>query len=118
MLQILDVQPKESKSEEGLVDPADHDACILLPVLDVAIVGQGRSHVPSQQTPAHSPDQSQKAVDCDVEVWLEPDAAVQDYGESKCGNGEEGRGHELHVQSARRTDSCVHIYVVRLNLPE
>jgi hypothetical protein len=65
-------------------------------VLDIAVVGQSRSHVPCQQTPANSPDQSQKAVDRDVEIWFEADAAVQDYGESKGGDREEGRGHELH----------------------
>jgi hypothetical protein len=90
------VQSKEGESEERLVDPADHDAGILLPVLDVAVMGQSRSHVPCQQTPAHSPDQSQKAVNGDVEIRFEADTAVQDYGESKSSDGEEGRCHELH----------------------
>jgi hypothetical protein len=75
-LRISDVQSKEGESEERLVDSADHDARILLPVLDIAVMGQSRSHVPCQQTPANSPDQSQKAVDGDVEIWFEADAAV------------------------------------------
>lgn len=58
VLQISDVQSKEGESEERLVDPADHDACICLPVLYITVVGQGRSHVPCQQTPTHGPDQS------------------------------------------------------------
>jgi hypothetical protein len=91
-----DVQSKEGESKERLVDPADHDARVLLPVLDIAVVSQGRSHVPSQKTPAHSPDQSQEAVDRDVEIWLEAYAAVQDDGESKSSDGEKGRAHELH----------------------
>jgi len=92
---------KEGESEERLVDPADHDAGILLPVLNVAVMGQSRSHVPCQQTPAHSPDQSQKAVNGDVEIRFEADTAVQDYGESKSSDGEEGRCHEQNERPRR-----------------
>lgn len=91
-----DVQSKEGESKQRLVNPADHDACGFLPVLDIAVVGQSRSHVPSQETPTHSPYQSQKAVDGDIEIRFEADAAMQDYGESKGGDGEEGGCHELH----------------------
>jgi len=92
---------KEGESKERLVDPADHDARVLLPVLDIAVVSQGRSHVPSQKTPAHSPDQSQEAVDRDVEIWLEAYAAVQDDGESKSSDGEKGRAHEQNKRPRR-----------------
>jgi len=92
---------KEGESKQRLVNPADHDACGFLPVLDIAVVGQSRSHVPSQETPTHSPYQSQKAVDGDIEIRFEADAAMQDYGESKGSNGEEGRGHEQNERPRR-----------------
>ena len=82
------VQSKEGESEERLVDPADHDAGILLPVLDVAVMGQSRS--------SGVLDGGRAVVNGDVEIRLEADTAVQDYGESKSSDGEEGRCHELH----------------------
>lgn len=89
--QESNVQAKERKREQRLIDAADHDSGILLPVLDIAIVRERRAHPPRQKSPADSPDQSQKAVDGDVEVWFEAHAAVQDYGHGQCGDGEEGR---------------------------
>lgn len=115
-----DVQSKEGESEKRLVNPADHDACGFLPVLDVAVVGQSRSHVPCQETPAHGPNQGQKAVDRDIEIRFEADAAMQDYGESKGSNGEEGRGHELHHMYSQQNEQIAifffRIKVTRMNV--
>ena len=53
---VGDVQPKECKREESLVDPADHDTSILFPVRYIAVVLQSRTHIPSQKAPADRPN--------------------------------------------------------------
>ena len=43
------IQPNKGKGEQRLVDPAHHDADILIPVLEIAEVGQSAAHVPCQE---------------------------------------------------------------------
>jgi hypothetical protein len=69
------VQAEESECEQRFINPADHDARIFLPVLDVAVILQRRAHVPGE----HGPDESEETVDREVEVRSEANAAVQDY---------------------------------------
>lgn len=85
------VQSKQGEGEQRLVNPADHDTGVFLPVLNIAVMSQSRAHVPSQETPAHDPEKGKEAVDGDVEVWFQTDAAVQDYGDAERGDREEGR---------------------------
>jgi hypothetical protein len=73
------VQAEESECEQRFINPADHDARIFLPVLDVAVILESRAHVPGEQAPAHGPDESEETVDREVEVRSEANAAVQDY---------------------------------------
>jgi hypothetical protein len=75
----LDVQAEECECEQRFIDPADHDARIFLPVLDVAVILQSRAHVPREQAPAHGPDESEETVDREIEVGSEANAAVQYY---------------------------------------
>ena len=89
------IQSKEGKREKRLVDPADHDTSIFFPVLNIAVVPQRRAHVPGQKAPAHSPDKSKEAINRNVEVRSESDAAVQDYSHGQGRDGEERRRHEL-----------------------
>ena len=90
-----DLRSEEGKSEERLVDPADHDAGVFVPVLDVADVLEGRAHVPGEQAPAHNPEDGEKAVDRDIEVGSEAYAAVQHDCDTQGCNGEQGGCHEL-----------------------
>lgn len=72
------IQSKESKREKRLVNPADHNASIFLPVFNIAVIPQRRTHVPGQQTPADGPDQGKEAINRNVEIGPEADATVQD----------------------------------------
>lgn len=80
---FMNSQSKEGKCEQRLVNPADHDASIFLPMLDVAVVLQSRTHVPGEQAPAYDPNNSKESVDRKIEVRFETDTAVQNYCHSQ-----------------------------------
>lgn len=94
-IDLEDSQAQESKREQRLVNPANHDSGVFLPMLDIAVMRERRAHPPRQQRPTNSPKQSQQAIDSKIEVRLEAHAAVQDNSHSECSDGEEGRCHEL-----------------------
>jgi len=92
---------KKSKREKSLVDPADHDPGIFFPVRYIAVVLERRAHVPGQQAPADSPDQCKEAINRNVEIRSEADAAVQDDSHSQRCDGKERRCHEQHKRPRR-----------------
>lgn len=57
-----DVQAHQSERKERLVDPADHGAGRVAPVLDVAGVRQGAGHVPGQEGPGEGPEEGEADV--------------------------------------------------------
>ena len=89
------IQSKEGKREQSLVNPADHNTSIFLPVLNIAVVPESRAHVPGQKAPANEPNQCKEAINRNVEVRSETDAAVQDYSQGQGRDREERRRHEL-----------------------
>lgn len=88
-------QSEKSKREQRLVYPTNHNTSVFAPVLDITVVQERRAHVPSKQTPADDPKQSEEAVDGEVEVRFEPDEAVQYDSDGEGEDGEEGGCHEL-----------------------
>jgi len=115
------VQSKKSKREKSLVDPADHDPGIFFPVRYIAVVLERRAHVPGQQAPADSPDQCKEAINRNVEIRSEADAAVQDDSHSQRRDGEERRRHELRIKismsSMRAKAQPALAYSMRAKLP-
>lgn len=91
----LYVQSQEREREERFVNPANHNASVLGPMLNIAVVLQGRAHVPSQKTPTHDPKKCEEAVDSNVEIRSKADAAVHDYRYSQRGYRKQRRRHEL-----------------------
>jgi len=83
------IQSKERKREQSLVDSAHHDTSIFFPVRDIAVVSKSRAHVPSQQTPADSPDKGKEAINRNIKVWFQAHAAVQDNGDCQRRDREE-----------------------------
>ena len=83
------IQSKEGKREKRLIDPAHHNTSIFLPVLNIAVVPESRAHVPGQKAPANEPNQCKEAINRNVEVRSEADAAVQDYSQGQGRDREE-----------------------------
>lgn len=75
-----DVQSHEREGEERLVDPADHGARRVAPVLGVAGVREGAGHVPGQERPGQGPEDGEADVQAQVEDGVEGAAAVEGYG--------------------------------------
>jgi hypothetical protein len=83
-----DIQANQGKGEEGLVDSADHDTNLLVPVLHVTHMGEGGTHVVREQGPTQSPQDEEKSIDSEVEARIEADAAVEQHGEGERCDGE------------------------------
>jgi hypothetical protein len=92
------LQSKEGKREKRLINPAHHNSSILLPVRNIAVVLQRRAHVPGQKAPADSPDKGKEAINRNVEIGPEADAAVQHNSHGQCRDGEERRCHKLEIK--------------------
>lgn len=97
------LQPKKRKREKRLVNPADHNTSIFLPVLGIAIILQCRTHVPGQKAPADSPDQGKEAINRNVEIRSKANAAVQDDSHGQRRDGKERRCHELLLKVSMTT---------------
>ena len=61
-----DLQPNKRKGEQCLIDPANHDAHLLVPVVEITHVPQCARHIPREQAPAERPDNCQERIYRDV----------------------------------------------------
>lgn len=71
-------QPKQPKGKHGLVDPANHDPCAIVPVPDVAVIRQRAPHEVGQHAEPHGPDDGEDAVRREVVKRIQADEAVQE----------------------------------------
>ncbi len=75
-----DVPSRQREREESLVYPADHDAAVLLPVLDIALVTECVSAPPREERDTGDPEREEAGIHESVESRLETEAAVEEGG--------------------------------------
>lgn len=89
------VQANQSEGEQSLVYPTNHNTNILIPVVNITHVCQSATHVPGQKAPAQCPEESEEAIDIQVQPRVQAREAMEDDGEGKGSDGDEGGCGEL-----------------------
>lgn len=90
-----DVHPQYRKCKQRLVQPAHHDADLIVPPRDAAHMAQGLGAPPGEQRERDGPEDGQRAVERDVQARDEAVAQVEEGCEGEAEEGEEGGREEL-----------------------